>query len=201
MDNFTNYYKFFILKAYRFHIIYYRGGSGARIEFTVDVSFVLPTNIDTTASQDTSIAGKDIIDKLSFDGKMIQSSSIRVLRSAPYCRLRGGFDKMGCSSGGYRIDAPNSGSSSGTARFFIQVDGTSNDDNGKSNYGDINVPIGCLYFSLPCFGNSVRQLSRKEGIVSVRQIGWHTGWRREESRIVGIFRVLPIEEATRKNKF
>jgi len=181
---------------------YQWGASGSRIEFTIDVSFVLPKNTDTTISQDISTAGKDVIDKLSFDGRMIRSSPIRVLRSAPYCRLRGGFDKMGCINGGYRIDAPNSASpSSGTARFFIQVDGTSDAVNGKSNYGDIDIPSGCLYFSLPCFGNSVRQLSSKEGIVSVRQTGWHTGWRREESRIVGTFRVLPIEEASRKNKF
>lgn len=69
---------------------------------------------------------------------------------------------------------------------------------------DVSIPPGCLYFSLPCFfrggGNADPSnilFSTKEGIISVRQIGWHTGWRREESRIVGIFRAVPIEKAQR----
>jgi len=68
-------------------------------------------------------------------------------------------------------------------------------------YSDIFVPKGCLYFSLPCFGNSVSQLSTKEGPLTVRQMGWHTGWRREESRMVGMFRALPIEQAKRRDGF
>jgi hypothetical protein len=35
-------------------------------------------------------------------------------------------------------------------------------------------------------------LSTKEGIVTVKQIGWHTGWRREESRILGTFRAVTL---------
>ena len=68
-------------------------------------------------------------------------------------------------------------------------------------YSDIFVPNGCLYFSLPCFGNSISQLSTREGPVTVRQIGWHTGWRREESRIVGTFRAVPIEKAQARDGF
>jgi hypothetical protein len=63
------------------------------------------------------------------------------------------------------------------------------------------VPKGALYFAIPAFGGGVAQLSKKEGIVSVRQTGWHTGWRREESRIVGTFLAVPIEEARRRDGF
>ena len=66
---------------------------------------------------------------------------------------------------------------------------------------DIYIPRGCLYFSLPCFGGKVSQLSTKDGIVSVRQVGWNTGWRREESRIVGTFRAAPIADAQRRDGF
>jgi hypothetical protein len=66
---------------------------------------------------------------------------------------------------------------------------------------DIFVPKGCLYFSIPIFGNSISQLSSKEGPLTVRQIGWHTGWRREESQMVGTFRVVPIEKAQRVDGF
>lgn len=44
-------------------------------------------------------------------------------------------------------------------------------------------------------------LSTKEGIASVRQMGWHTGWRREESRIVGVVRAVPIDKARRVDGF
>ena len=35
-------------------------------------------------------------------------------------------------------------------------------------------------------------ISTKEGTVTVKQIGWHTGWRREESRILGMFRMQQL---------
>ena len=68
-------------------------------------------------------------------------------------------------------------------------------------YSDVFVPKGNLYFSLPCFGGKISQLSSKEGPVTIRQVGWNTGWRREESRIVGIFRAVPIADAMRKDGF
>ena len=69
-----------------------------------------------------------------------------------------------------------------------------------SCHRDVSIPEGCLYFSLPCFGG-VSNLSTKEGIVSVRQMGWHTGWRREESRIIGTVYASPIEIAIKRDKF
>jgi hypothetical protein len=72
-----------------------------------------------------------------------------------------------------------------------------------STLRDISIPKGRLYFSLPSFPRGDRNdpsnmlLSTKEGIISVREMGWHTGWRRQESRIVGVFRAVPIEKARR----
>ena len=67
-------------------------------------------------------------------------------------------------------------------------------------HSDIFVPRGCLYFSVPCFGD-ISRLSTKEGPVTVRQMGWHTGWRREESRIVGTFRAVPMAKALQRDSF
>ncbi|KAK1738997.1 hypothetical protein QTG54_010313 [Skeletonema marinoi] len=44
-------------------------------------------------------------------------------------------------------------------------------------------------------------ISKKEGTICVKQFGWNTGWRREESRILGVFRAVPLEEAKRRDKF
>jgi hypothetical protein len=68
-------------------------------------------------------------------------------------------------------------------------------------YGDVSIPKGYLYFSLPCFVGSIKQLSKKEGLVSVRQSGWHTGWRREESRICGVFNAKSILDAQRFDSY
>merc|ERR1712127_736517 len=131
--------------------------------------------------EDPSIAGPEIISNMVKDNLSGASTEVRVLTSTK-ARLRRGFDKMNSHGGGYRIDVGDeknqSRFKSSTARFYIKVDGT---EDGK--YGDLSIPDGNLYFSLPCFGKSVKQLSTKEGIVTVRQFGWHTGWRREESRI------------------
>lgn len=177
------------------------GASGKRIEFTTDVSFVLPssssndddTDIDTNI--DISLASKEIIENMVKDNLSGKSTSVRILNSAPKGRLRNGFDDMNTYGGGYRIDVMKNNSN--TARFYISVNGTEE----KSTYGDIYIPKGNLYFSLPCFGNNVKSLSSKEGIVTVRQFGWHTGWRREESRIVGVFRAVPIDKAMRMDGF
>lgn len=185
------------------------GASGKRIECTIDVSFLTPPSSSesgNTADDDgSSLAGSEVISKMVNDNKFGKSSIVRIIDSAPTARLRGGFDKMNCSGGGYRIDATDSGGqarySSSTLRFYIEVDGTLPRDGGSNLYGDISIPEGRLYFSLPCFGSGVGQLSTKEGIVTVRQTGWHTGWRREESRIVGVFRASSMDVARKRDKF
>eukprot|EP00554_Chaetoceros_debilis_P009421 CAMPEP_0194101696 /NCGR_PEP_ID=MMETSP0150-20130528/2390_1 /TAXON_ID=122233 /ORGANISM="Chaetoceros debilis, Strain MM31A-1" /LENGTH=252 /DNA_ID=CAMNT_0038788397 /DNA_START=123 /DNA_END=881 /DNA_ORIENTATION=+ len=172
------------------------GASGKRIETSIDVSFLLPQsdiNMD-----DTSLAGENIVSQMVKDNLSGKSSAVRILNTLTGARLRGGFDQMNCNGGGYRIDAGNGRrSSSSTARFFIEVDGTE----GEKSNGDIFIPKGRLYFSLPCFGNSLRQLSTREGIITVRQMGWHTGWRREESRIIGVFRAVSIGQAKKRDSY
>ena len=160
------------------------GASGKRIEFTLDIKL----RTDKLAEK----KAEDRMVKDNFGGK---SSQIYSLDSAPKARLRQGFDEMKCRDGAYRIDMAKNGV--GTIRFYVQVEGTSQ----TSSYGDVSVPEGGLYFSLPAFGGKVSQLSAKEGPVTVRQTGWHTGWRREESRIVGVFRAVPIVDAKRRDGF
>ena len=93
------------------------GSSGKRIEFTLDVKFCrIPAN--------SAISAKMVRDN--FGGK---SSGVFVLDSAPSARLRGGFDRMKCVGGGYRIDRDRRGA---TMRFFVETDGTR--ENGSS-YG------------------------------------------------------------------
>jgi hypothetical protein len=163
------------------------GASGRRMEFTVDVCFlaavVAAPEIQKLAVQDNILGAK-------------RSSAVYTLQTAENARLRNGFERMKCHGGGYRIDTD--GKKNTVVRFFIQVDGTMAE---TATYGDVSIPPGCLYFSLPIFGGSLSQLSSKEGPVTVRQIGWHTGWRREESRIVGTFRVKPMQDAQRRDKF
>jgi len=161
----------------------------------------------------SSPATLEIADKMVMDNQMGASSPCYVVHTAGKARLKSGFDEMDVTEfqrqGGYRVDGLSSSSSSRrtsqTLRFYVTVDGIED--------GDVSIPKGRLYFSLPCFvqsssdgntssgsrGNSPPQsmLSNKEGIISVRQIGWHTGWRREESRILGVFRAVPIEKAQR----
>jgi hypothetical protein len=172
------------------------GRSGKRIEGSFDVSFQIPPmDNDQDINTDPSLADQDVISKMVKDNLSGKSTAVRSLDASPNARLRGGFDKMPCHGGGYRLDIAKRAA---TARFYLEVDGT---ENGEGNYGDIFVPKGCLYFSLPCFNNSVKQLSSREGVVTVRQMGWHTGWRREESRIVGVFRAVPIEQAKKRDKY
>jgi len=172
------------------------GRSGKRIEGSIDISFQLPVE---NSEEDTTLAGQDIIDQMVKDNLSGKSTVVRNLQSSN-ARLRGGFDKMVCNGGGYRIDIgkDNNRSASSTTRFFIDVAGT---EESGSSYGDIFIPEGSIYFSLPCFVNSVKQLSSKEGIITVRQFGWHTGWRREESRIIGVFRAVPLEKAKKRDRY
>jgi hypothetical protein len=198
------------------------GASGKRIECSIDVSFLMPMamsmnndNDNNDKNKDTSLAGEEIIDQMVKDNLSGKSSNVRILQSATKARLRGGFDEMSVNSGGssnsvsnssssisnssgYRIDAGGNRNSSNTMRFYLNVEGTGD---ANSEYGDISIPEGNLYFSLPCFGNNAKQLSNKEGIVTVRQFGWHTGWRREESRIIGVFRAVPIDQAKKRDRF
>mmetsp|Transcript_9293 Transcript_9293/g.14312 ORF Transcript_9293/g.14312 Transcript_9293/m.14312 type:complete len:289 (+) Transcript_9293:170-1036(+) len=164
------------------------GATGNRIEFTIDVDFLLPND---DSKEDASLAAEDIRQKMVKDNLSGKSTAVRIVQCpSESARLRGCFDKMKCDGGGYRIDLDsNKGSrfSSSTARFFLDVEGTKDGE-----YGEISIPSGCLYFSLPCFQQSIKQLSKKEGIVTVRQMGWHTGWRRLESRIVGTFRAQSL---------
>jgi len=156
------------------------GASGRRMELSLDVRF--GSSLERASPE---IASRMVQDN--FGGR---SSPTYVLETAEWARLRNGFDRMPCRSGAYRIDTSKNG---GTARFYIDV------VDGKTD-GDISIPKGSLYFSLPVFGR-IEQLSTKEGIVTVRQMGWHTGWRREESRIVGTFRAVPIDKARRIDGF
>mmetsp|Transcript_3629 Transcript_3629/g.8244 ORF Transcript_3629/g.8244 Transcript_3629/m.8244 type:complete len:296 (+) Transcript_3629:156-1043(+) len=172
------------------------GASGNRIEFTIDVEFLTPS-VNGVSGVDTSLADEEIVVRMVKDNFGGKSSPVRFLTSSESARLRGGFDKMTCCGGGYRIDVGGANGQS-VVRFFIETEGTPATG---SSYGDISVPKGPLYFSIPCFGNSVTNLSIKESPVTVRQIGWHTGWRREESRIVGTFRAKKIEEARIIDKY
>lgn len=188
------------------------GASGKRIGLSIDVKFL-----------SEALANETVVNRMVKDNFGGRSSAVYELESSPFARLRSGFDRMSCHGGGYRID---SGQMGATVRFYVGVDGT---PERGSSYGyvqvcwrhvhtilrrfiaqtlfacfvtsDVSVPKGLLYFSLPCFGSSISHLSSKDGPVTVRQIGWHTGWRREESRIVGTFRAVPIEQAQKRDGF
>jgi hypothetical protein len=167
------------------------GASGKRIEFTLDVRFATAT-IDKKTSALAGEEIKQLMVKDNFGGK---SSPVYILQTAESARLRNGFEKMKCYGGGYRIDTD---AKNAVARFYVMVEGTPAEN---SSFGDVSIPAGCLYFSIPVFGGSISQLSSKEALITVRQVGWHTGWRREESRIVGTFRAKPMQDAKRRDKF
>jgi hypothetical protein len=167
------------------------GASQRRIEFSLDVAFVV-----NGAAEDAR-ASSDLGARMVPDNLGGSRSPVYRMNIAPAARLRNGFAEMTCHcDGAYRLDA-NRGAMASTVRFLISTQGTEED----ISYGDINVPKGDLYFSLPAFGSGIQHLSRKEGVVSVRQMGWNTGWRRLESRIVGTFRAVPIEEALQRDGF
>jgi len=157
------------------------GASLKRIEFALDIK-LLPI-----------LAATEIAEKMVRDNSFGKSSEVFALETANFARLRGGFDRMECTNGAYRMDVTRKNRC--TIRIVVEVEGTTKADQSYV-YGDVFVPNGYLYFSLPYFG-SIKELSRKEGLVSVRQIGWHTGWRREESRICGVFTARSLLEAQR----
>ena len=174
--------------AYRFYIDIGReegtwmeplwGASGQRIDFTIDVCFTSqPVN-------------RTVAEQMVQDNRGSSSSPVFCFDVAPFARLRGGFDRMRCNPGGYRLDTSKGGQK--TLRLFFQTEG--------KVAGDVSVPQDSnLYISLPVLADS--SLSRKEGIVSVRQYGWHTGWYRLESRIVGVVKAVPLAEARQKDGF
>lgn len=162
------------------------GASGNRIPFSLDIQ------LHSSELADDALAAKMVK-----DNNMGKSSKVFALKTAPFARLRDGFDRMQCCDGAYRIDLSNNGRY--TIRMMVQVEGTKADQNYM--YGDVSIPKGCLYFSLPCFGGRIDQLSTKDGPVTVRQTGWHTGWRREESRIVGVFQAKPLADARRRDSY
>ena len=123
-------------------------------------------------------------------------SGIYALNHASFARLKRGFDKMTIRNGGYSIETSSTARSS-TLRFCLTVGGTNN-----ASYGDVSIPEGNLYFALPYFGiqrsgssndKKSMALSTKEGTVTVKQMGWHTRWRREESRILGVFWAVSLD--------
>ena len=196
------------------------GASGKRIEFTIDVrllpdrSFLVvsggrisdndddlkdPDNINESATDPQLILEK-FENAMVKDNTMGQSSDVYPVETARYARLRNGFDRMECMGGAYRIDVSPRDTGRYTLRLVLEVEGTTKADQ-QYMYGDVSVPPGYLYFSLPCFGGNISQLSSKEGPVTVRQVGWHTGWRRQESRIVGVFRAKPLADAKRIDKY
>lgn len=158
------------------------GSSGRRIEFTVDVRFIFTSsdNNDVDAVVSDEYKKAMVIDN--FGGK---SSQVRSIVSSPAAKLNRGFDSMKCHGGAYRIDLERNGK--GTVRFHLCVDG-------YESSGDVSIPQGYLYFSIPVFNNRLTMLSQKPGPVTVRQVGWHTGWRREESRMVGTFKAVPLQQ-------
>ena len=170
------------------------GASGRRIECTLDISF---NNDGDTAEP----ASADITEGL-IKTVTSKSSSLSPIYKMQYAsaRLRSGFDKMTIADGGYCIESSKSASlsSSSTLRFCLKVAGT-------KDYGDVSIPEESLYFALPYFGkessNGQMLLSNKEGTITVKQMGWHTGWRKEESRILGVFRAVMLEKAKARDKF
>jgi hypothetical protein len=114
------------------------------------------------------------------------------VQSAPNVRLRQGFDRIKCSDGSYQLEKTS-------IRFQVNVAGTTS----SGNYGDVSIPEGNLYFALPIFmaGSSGFRLSSKPGTITIRQNGWNTGWYRQESRILGTFRVKPLGEAKQDDGF
>ena len=162
------------------------GASGRRISMTLDVRF---REILCTDERFLNAVVKDNLGG--------ESSAIYELETAAKARLRKGFDEMNCYGGCYRLDV-NKKNGAATVRFNILVDGTPETG---SSYGDVYVPKGFLYFSLPAFGGKISQLSQKDGPVTVRQIGWHTGWRRMESRIVGTFKAARLISAKKRDGF
>lgn len=176
------------------------GGSGKRIECTLELSFSRSEQDDVPV-----LASDDIRAGLAKTVTSKSSSLSRVnrLQFAPNARLRRGYGRMIINDGGYCIES----SVSSTLRFCINADGMKD--------GDVSIPEGKLFFALPFFGFEKKgadddddddsapkmALSTKEGTITVKQMGWHTGWYREESRMLGVFRAVPLEKARARDGY
>jgi hypothetical protein len=156
------------------------GASGTRLEFTLDVRF-----------SPAAVVNRTVTNQMVKDNLMGKAGPVCRLETASWGRMRSGFDRIQCLAGAYRIDRSSNGQA--TLRLFFTA------PQGKQ-VGDVILEEACnLYISLPLLPGG--KLSRKEGIVSVRQYGWKTGWYREESRIVGVVRARALADAQAKDKF
>ena len=180
--------------AYRFYVDIGRepgtwmepqwGASGQRMEFSLDVAF-------TTRAATRTVA-KQMVQDNKGRGMASSQSPVYNLSVAPFARLRGGFDRMKCAPGAYRLDTAKDRGQK-TLRLFFHA------PQGKT-MGDVTIPKDTnLYISLPVLADS--SLSRKQGIVSVRQYGWHTGFYTRESRIVGVVKAVRLKDARSKDGF
>lgn len=107
------------------------------------------------------------------------------LSCAPF-RLRGGFDTMPMRGGASYTVAQRT-----RLAIELDVEGTA----GREDlYGDVSIPQGMLYVTLGCAGDPGRggSVGAREGVVCVKQRGWHTGWWREENRIAGTARIKAL---------
>ena len=101
------------------------GASGRRIPFTIDVKFLM-----SPASTSSSV-------KMVQDNYMGESSESFNIATAGIARLRGGFDKMKCAGGCYRID---SAKGKNTVRFYLEVEGIGE----NQDYGCVQLQLGSL---------------------------------------------------------
>ena len=106
------------------------------------------------------------------------------LRLAPL--FIGGFDTL-------PVNAARWGLSGGKLRLEVVTEGTE----GRDGYKDVFIPSGTLYITLGSLGDpraNPNNVSLREGVVCVKQKGWHTGWYRTENRIAGVVRIAPKKQ-------
>mmetsp|Transcript_4776 Transcript_4776/g.9577 ORF Transcript_4776/g.9577 Transcript_4776/m.9577 type:complete len:238 (-) Transcript_4776:2-715(-) len=107
--------------------------------------------------------------------------------TASAIRLRGGFDSLPVRNAKYEI------TNKGTIVFTIDTNGT---EEGYDSQGDIYIPKGEFLAKVGWLGgtpnSNPNNFSNREGVLTVRQRGWHTGLPRMESRIAGVVRVDEI---------
>ena len=99
-------------------------------------------------------------------------------------RLRGGFD-------GLEVEGARWSLAGGKLLLELDTAGTE----GRPGYGDVFVPAGTLYVSLGSLGDpraNANNVSVREGVICVKQRGWHTGLPRMENRIAGIARIKVV---------
>ncbi|GMH66130.1 hypothetical protein TrRE_jg9552 [Triparma retinervis] len=111
------------------------------------------------------------------------------LRTSPSIRLRGGFDSLPIGGASYEIESKKN-----NILFRIETKGSEN----YTNLGDVSIPEGCFIACQGWIGGDPRKnpdnSSVREGIITVRQRGWHTGFFRMENRIAGVCKLRVINE-------